>query len=87
MNDIAERVVHIVAKIIEIDPKSVTLGSAFTDLGISSLDALELIFKIEEEFDVRIPDDAASRFHTVGDVIKELQAVMEASSRDKNKSA
>lgn len=87
MNDIAERVVQIVAKIVEIDPKSVTLESAFTDIGISSLDALELIFKIEEEFDVRIPDDAASRFRTVGDVIKELQAVMEGSSRDKNKSA
>ncbi len=45
----------------------------FDDLGIDSLDRVEFVMELEEEFEFNIPDEVAENFRTVGDVIEHLQ--------------
>jgi acyl carrier protein len=52
----------------------VTLSSSFVeDLGLDSLDLVELILELEEEFDIRIADDEAQRIKTVADAIRYIE--------------
>ncbi|MGR3173720.1 MAG: acyl carrier protein [Candidatus Scalindua sp.] len=51
--------------------KTVTLESSFVnDLGADSLDIVELVMELEDEFDVSIPDEDAEKMKTVGDAVK-----------------
>jgi len=63
---IYEKVKAIVVKQLEVDASKVTINANFAnDLGADSLDAVELIMAIEEEFDIEIPDEAAEAITTV----------------------
>ena len=66
MSDIVEQVKTIVAEQLDRDIESVTIESSFVDdLGADSLDAVELIMRLEEEFGIDIPDDDAEKITTV----------------------
>jgi acyl carrier protein len=66
MSDIFERVKKIVADQLEVDPANVKPESTFTeDLGADSLDTVELVMALEEEFEIEIPDEAAEHIDTV----------------------
>ena len=72
--DVAERLRATVAKELKQDVSSVTTEHTLRgDLKLNSLDAIELMFRIEEEFDLSIPDDDMQGFVKVGDVIEYLQ--------------
>jgi acyl carrier protein len=72
--DVAERLRSTVAKELKQDVSSITPEHTLRgDLKLNSLDAIELMFKIEEEFDLSIPDDDMQGFVKVGDVIDYLQ--------------
>ena len=63
----AERVIDIVADQLGVDKEKITLETSFVDdLGADSLDTVELVMELEEEFDINIPDDAAEKIRTVG---------------------
>jgi acyl carrier protein len=56
------------------DPGTVTPATIFgDDLGADSLELVELVMAVEEEFGLQIPDEAEERFKTVGDVIDYVQ--------------
>lgn len=55
-----------------IDPSAITLGSTFSELGLSELDMVEVTLMAEREFDVWIPEDDCERFQTVGDLAEWL---------------
>ena len=66
MSDIVEQVKTIGAEQLDRDIESVTIESSFVDdLGADSLDAVELIMRLEEEFGIDIPDDDAEKITTV----------------------
>ncbi|GAI72762.1 unnamed protein product [marine sediment metagenome] len=68
-----DRMKKIIAKQSGIDESKITENSSFLDdLGLDSLDIIELIMVFEEEFDLEIPDKDAEKMKTVGDVIKYL---------------
>lgn len=70
-----ERIRDIVAEQLSIDPSEITEESSFIDdLGADSLDIVELIMALEEEFDMEIPDEDAEKISTVGDVIEYIKA-------------
>src|SRR5437773_5952853 len=72
--DVAERLRSTVAKELKQDVSSITLEHTLRgDLKLNSLDAIELMFRIEEEFDLYITDDDMQGFGKVGDVIDYLQ--------------
>jgi acyl carrier protein len=69
-NDILDRVTTVVASELTIDPSEVVPGASFQDdLGADSLDLVELIMAIQEEFDVTINDETAKDIKTVQDVV------------------
>ena len=70
MASVEERVVDIVAEQLGQDKEKITRETSFVnDLGADSLDTVELVMELEEEFDINIPDDAAEKIQTVGQAI------------------
>lgn len=65
-----EKVKERVVDILGVDAEEVTMESSFIDdLGADSLDIVELIMALEEEFDIEIPDEEAEKIQSVGDVV------------------
>jgi acyl carrier protein len=72
---IDKRVREIVAEQLERDVNEVTNEASFIDdLGADSLDIVELVMKMEEEFGIEIPDEEAEKIKTVNDVIQYIAA-------------
>jgi len=70
MASIEERVIKIICEQLDVDPKDVTPESSFVDdLGADSLDQVELIMAMEEEFGISISDEEAQKITTVKDAI------------------
>ncbi|MDU4889067.1 MAG: acyl carrier protein [Clostridium sp.] len=64
-----------IAEQLSIDENEITMESGFVDdLGADSLDIVELIMALEEEFDMEIPDEDAEKITTVGDVVEYIKA-------------
>jgi acyl carrier protein len=73
---IEERVIDIVAEQLGVDKEKITPETSFVnDLGADSLDQVELVMELEEEFDIDIPDDAAENIQTVGQAIEFIEKV------------
>ena len=69
-----ERLKEIIADVLSIDTNELTMDSSFVeDLGCDSLDVVEIIMGIEEELDIKIPDEAAENIATVGDAMEEIK--------------
>lgn len=70
-----EKVKKIIAEKLSVDLNEVVDGAALVDdLGADSLDLVELIMTMEEQFDVEIPDEEAETMRTVGDAIEYIKA-------------
>lgn len=62
-----DRVKKVVAEQLQVDPEQITSEASFIeDLGADSLDVVELVMALEEEFDLEIPDEDAEKLQTVG---------------------
>ena len=74
-DDIAERVATIVTNQLDVDKEKVKPEASFiNDLGADSLDIVELVMELEEEFDMSIPDEDAEKIRTVGEAIEYIQS-------------
>jgi acyl carrier protein len=74
MADLEKKVAEIIAEQLGVDPSEVTPEASFVDdLGADSLDTVELVMALEEEFGVEIPDEDAEKITTVNDAIKYIQ--------------
>ncbi len=73
--EVFEKVKALISEKLEIDESKVTLEASFRkDLGADSLDTYELVYAIEEELGVSIPDEKANEFETVKDAVDFLSA-------------
>ena len=69
-----EKLQSIIAEVLNIEPDEVTMTSTFVDdLGADSLDIFQIIMGIEEEVDIKIPDDAAEHIVSVGDAVEQIK--------------
>ena len=76
---VEQRVREIVAEQLERDVNEVTsTASLIDDLGADSLDIVELVMAMEEEFDIEIPDEHADRLQTIGSAVEYLKERLEA---------
>ena len=75
MSDIEERVKKIVSEQLGVKEEEVTTESSFVnDLGADSLDTVELVMALEEEFETEIPDEEAEKITTVQQAIEYIEA-------------
>ena len=71
---IDQRVKDIVVEQLGVKPEQVTPQAKFIeDLGADSLDTVELVMALEEEFGIEVPDEQAEKLQSVGDVIKYVE--------------
>ncbi|NLY29722.1 MAG: acyl carrier protein [Firmicutes bacterium] len=76
--DVLEKVKEIVVEQLGVDPDEVTNEASFVDdLGADSLDLVELVMALEEEFDLEIPDEDAEKITNVGDAVKYIKENIE----------
>ncbi|GIN83735.1 acyl carrier protein [Heyndrickxia sporothermodurans] len=75
MADVLERVTKIIVDRLGVEESKVTLEASFKDdLGADSLDVVELVMELEDEFDMEISDDDAEKISTVGDAVNYIKA-------------
>ncbi|MEK6799829.1 MAG: acyl carrier protein [Planctomycetota bacterium] len=68
--DIEQKVIGIVAEQMSVDKAEITRNTSFVnDLNADSLDTVELVMELEDEFDLTIPDEEAEKLKTVGEAI------------------
>ena len=71
---IFEKVAAILAEQLDAEEESITLETNLVDdLGADSLDVVDLVMTLEDEFDMEIPDDDIENVRTVGDIVKYLE--------------
>ena len=69
-----EKICEIIAKQLDIDPETITMESKLVeDLHADSLDIVELVMDMEQEFDTEIPDEELPKVQTVGDILRYLK--------------
>lgn len=75
--NVFEKVKKIITNELHVDAEKVTLEASLKDdLGADSLDAVEIIMCIEDEFDIQIDDSSVSDIKTVGDIVKHIEALV-----------
>ena len=76
---IQDRVIAIVAEEYGVSKDKITRETSFIDdLNADSLDTIEVIMELEEEFDINIPDDVAEKIQTVGQAIDHISKAVES---------
>lgn len=69
-----EKVKNILIDQLDVEEEKVTPEASITDdLGADSLDIVDLVMSLEEEFDLEIPDDQVENIKTVGDIVKYIE--------------
>lgn len=77
-DEIAERVKRIIEEQLMVDASEITEKATFIDdLGADSLDIVEMIMELEEEFGIEIPDEDAEKITTVGEAIEYIRSLVE----------
>jgi acyl carrier protein len=67
---VEQRVIDIVSEHFAYDKEKITRNTTFIeDIGADSLDIVEFVMELEEEFDIQIPDDQAEKIKTVGEAV------------------
>jgi acyl carrier protein len=75
MDELFERLKKLIVDNLEVDESKITLEASFrTDLGADSLETYELVYAIEEELGISIPDDKANEFETVRDAFEYIKS-------------
>jgi acyl carrier protein len=76
--DLIARLTGVIARTQHIPPESVTIDSTFEELKIDSLDGINILFALESEFDVDIPDDAARQIRSVREMAEGIGKLVAA---------
>jgi acyl carrier protein len=78
-DEITPRVLRIIAETQRKDPAIVTVDSSFEELEIDSMDAVNIIFGLENEFSINIPDDEVKNIKSVRDMVEGVRKLCAAS--------
>jgi acyl carrier protein len=82
-DELIARVTGVIARTQKIPPETVTIDKTFEELKIDSLDGINILFALEGEFDVDIPDDAARRIRSIREMVEGIEKLLAAKSEAK----
>ncbi|KRT54925.1 acyl carrier protein [endosymbiont of Ridgeia piscesae] len=69
-------VIEAIAKQKQLSLDAISLDSKLQDLGVSSLDAITIVYEVEEAFDVEVPNDALERLDRVKDIVEGVSRLL-----------
>lgn len=75
-DELAQRVLKVIADTQRIPIERVTIDSSFEELGIDSMDGVNILFALENEFDITIPDDAAKQIRTPREMVEGVEKLL-----------
>ena len=73
---VAQRVIRVFATFKKVPPEEIRMDTTFEELGLDSLDGLNLIFELEEEFDIVVPDDRVQSMKSVSEVVDGIEGIL-----------
>ena len=76
--DILRRVIRAIAETQRVPEESIQPDATFEQLGIDSLDGIQIAFAIENEFNINVPDEAAKQLRSVQDIIDGVEKLIAA---------
>jgi len=76
-DELTKRVIAIMAETQHMPEEKFELEKSFQDLGIDSLDAINILFAVENEFDINVPDEAVKEIKTVQGVVEGVRKLVE----------
>ena len=79
-DELIERVRKVIAASKRIPEDKVTVDSTFEELGIDSMDAVEILFALENEFDISIPDEEVKTVRNVRQMVEGVERLLAAKS-------
>jgi len=77
-DELIERVRNVIAASKRIPEEKVTIDSAFEELGIDSMDAVEILFALENEFEINIPDEEVKHVRNVRQMVEGVEKLLAA---------
>jgi acyl carrier protein len=78
-DDLTQRVLRIIAETQRKEPAQVTIDSSFEELGIDSMDGVNIIFALENEFDINVPDEEVKHIRSIRDMVEGVRRLVERS--------
>jgi acyl carrier protein len=78
---VQERVIRVFADFKKVPKEEITMDTTFEELGFDSLDGLNLVFELEEEFDLTIPDDKVQDMKGVRQAVEGIEMLLEAKAQ------
>jgi acyl carrier protein len=81
-DDLIQRVLKVIATSKRIPPETVTIDSDFQQLAIDSMDAVEILFALENEFDISIPDEEVRQVRNVRQMCEGVEKLLAAKPAD-----
>src|SRR4051812_22938047 len=77
-SDVTRRVLRIIAENQKKDLSLVTVDSSFEELGVDSMDAVNIVFEIENQFSVNVPDEEMKNIRSVRDIVDGVHKLVDA---------
>jgi len=79
-DDLTQRVLRIIAETQRKEPAQVTIDSSFEELGIDSMDGVNIVFALENEFDINVPDEEVNNIRSIRDMVEGVRRLVERAS-------
>jgi acyl carrier protein len=79
-DELTERIIRIIAETQRKDPSQVSIDSTFEELGIDSMDGVNIIFAVENEFNINVPDEEVKTIRSVRDVVNGVERLTQQTS-------
>ena len=76
--NLTDEVLDVIAATQRIPREKLNIDSRFEELGMDSMDAVNILFALEEKFDVTIPDEAAKQIRSIRDIVEGVQKMVAA---------
>ncbi len=80
-DELTDKVIRVIAHTQRIPPESISLDSTFEELNIDSLDGINIVFEIEKEFDIEIPDEGVQNLRSVRQTVEGVRRLVEEKSQ------